>query len=259
MSKIVKNPNSYAVVVEDVGDVSIPAQDEYLIDPNHYDRWSASSDLVTLMGTEGLYINDGSVDLNPSESIDCIKGIFPKKIAVGNEVLDQFLTFVSDRLKVDALISGVTLPAPSYPTSVVYDDLNVANGGVARETTIEDDGEWVKLYEYEGAGFFCGTTLKLGSADSFWYVRVLLDSHEVFGSEGIYTTDLKTVYDFVAGNDSQSNTFSGLSITSSIFKFTTPNHIPISFTTGAKIYVKRSIDNGSKDFFGGLAVLNKEA
>ena len=40
--------------------------------------WAASSDVVTEVGASNLVVNDGSFDLNISDGIDLIKGIFSR-------------------------------------------------------------------------------------------------------------------------------------------------------------------------------------
>jgi hypothetical protein len=101
MSKILVNPGGSPVPVADTG-VTVPASSSYTIPAQDYPLWAASSDVVTLVGAGTLIVNDGATNLSISDGIDLVKGLFPIKIAAGNVGLSQFMTFLGDRLKVDA-------------------------------------------------------------------------------------------------------------------------------------------------------------
>jgi hypothetical protein len=81
MSKILKNTTVSAIFVSDVG-VSIAGLGQYTIPEQDYLLWAASSNTVTYVGAAELVVNDGSFDLNISDGIDLIKGLFPSKVAV---------------------------------------------------------------------------------------------------------------------------------------------------------------------------------
>ena len=83
MSKILKNNTGAAIIIADVGSVSIPASPgSYTIPPQDYLLWAQSSDIITYLNdtppTPSITVNDGSFDLNPSDGVDLIKGIFPR-------------------------------------------------------------------------------------------------------------------------------------------------------------------------------------
>ena len=54
----------------------------YTIPPQDYLIWAASSDIITYLNdaspTPSVVVNDGSVDLNPSDGMDLIKGLYPR-------------------------------------------------------------------------------------------------------------------------------------------------------------------------------------
>jgi len=77
VSKILKNNTGSIVNVTDVGR-SIPASGQYTIAPEEYWQWAASSDVITYIGDLTLTVNDGSFDLNISDGVDLIKGLFPR-------------------------------------------------------------------------------------------------------------------------------------------------------------------------------------
>jgi len=75
MSKILKN-NTDQEISLDVGH-KIPASGSYTIDPANYGPFARSNDVLTLLADETLTYNDGSNDLELSQAIDHLKGIFP--------------------------------------------------------------------------------------------------------------------------------------------------------------------------------------
>lgn len=88
--KIVKNITVSPITVSDVG-VTIPGNDQYLIAPQDYLLWAASSNIITFIGSGDLVINDGSVDLNISDGTSLIKGLFPSQVAV-TQVTNPWIT-----------------------------------------------------------------------------------------------------------------------------------------------------------------------
>lgn len=82
MSKILKNTTGSAITITDAGGIIIAASPgTYTIPPQDYLLWAASSDIITYlndMATPSIVVNDGSVDLNPSDGMDLIKGLFPR-------------------------------------------------------------------------------------------------------------------------------------------------------------------------------------
>ena len=83
MSKILKNNTGSAITINDVGGVIIAASPgSYTIPPQDYLLWAQSSDIITDLHdtspTPSITVNDGSVDLNPSDGMDLIKGLFPR-------------------------------------------------------------------------------------------------------------------------------------------------------------------------------------
>jgi len=74
MSKILINSTPFDVEIQDVG-VTVPALSSYTIPPQDYSTFAASSNIVTLIGSSGLLLNDGGNDItNISAAIDIIKG-----------------------------------------------------------------------------------------------------------------------------------------------------------------------------------------
>lgn len=81
MSKILKNNdqnNDY--LLNDIG-INILKNSEYTIDPSHYAKFSASSNLITAIGDGSLVYNDGTNDLGINDAINHLKGFQKDKIS----------------------------------------------------------------------------------------------------------------------------------------------------------------------------------
>lgn len=81
MSKILKNNTASIVEINDVG-ISVPASGQITINTADFDDFAASNDVVALIGTGTLTVNDGSFDLDLSDGIKLIQGLFPNTIAI---------------------------------------------------------------------------------------------------------------------------------------------------------------------------------
>lgn len=84
MSKILKNTTASIVSIDDVGQ-SVPASGQLTILPIDDLLYRNSSDTVTLVGNETLIVSDGTDDLEISDGIDLIKGLFQNKINLVDE------------------------------------------------------------------------------------------------------------------------------------------------------------------------------
>ncbi len=79
MSKILYNQTASPIIINDTGYVVLPASPGfYTIPPMDYLLWAQSSNIVTAIGSGDVVVNDGSVDLNISDGIDLIKGLYPR-------------------------------------------------------------------------------------------------------------------------------------------------------------------------------------
>jgi hypothetical protein len=102
MSKILKNTTASPILISDTG-VSIPASPAtYTIVQTDYPLWSASSDIITQIGSGSIIVNDGSFDLSKADGTALIQGNFKQT---------DFIPTLknSDRLKVDVQITGSQL------------------------------------------------------------------------------------------------------------------------------------------------------
>lgn len=81
MSKILKNNTASIVAIGDVGQ-SVPASGQLTIAAVDDSLYRNSSDVVTLVGDQTLTVNDGTNDLDISDGIDLIKGLFQDRITL---------------------------------------------------------------------------------------------------------------------------------------------------------------------------------
>jgi len=143
-SKIVKNNTASPLPITDTG-VTIPASGQYLIQPQDYNLWAASSDIIVEIGDEDVTVNDGSTDLSITDGVDHIKGFLPKQIQVlgdnGSHAVDVILEGGFKKMKVSADINIAAETA-------VAKDLNpdtwceINNAGSVSDTvtlTVPDD------------------------------------------------------------------------------------------------------------------------
>lgn len=100
MSKILKNNTGSAISITDAGGIIIAASPgTYTIPPQDYLLWAASSDIITYLNdaspTPSITVNDGSVDLNPSDGMDLIKGLHPR-LLVYDPIVENVTIAVAD-------------------------------------------------------------------------------------------------------------------------------------------------------------------
>jgi hypothetical protein len=160
-------------------------------------------------------------------------------------------------LHVIAEISSVGGGVIPSVTKLVYADMNVANGGIARGTAITVDATWYKTYEYSGSGYLFGFLTTVESKDNAtWLVRLVVDTHEVFGSTGISLLDLAsaTLYN-TDPIDPRNTEHMGVGLFEDTFRWNSPTH-PMRYDSNIKIYVRKiGVD---KIWRAGLVCLTKE-
>lgn len=156
------------------------------------------------------------------------------------------------RLKVDANDSTI---APGIPGSKIrLDDMNVANGGVARGTSITSTVTYTTVYNYLGSGklysFLVTLEGNLTGADPF---NIKLEIDGVTVSE-VSTLDVatSTIWNLSAAGD-ESNM--GVSVANNTFRYKAPEGL--TYATSVKVSVKKAA-GGSKLFRAGLVHLTKE-
>lgn len=136
-----------------------------------------------------------------------------------------------------------------------YVDMNAGNGGVARNTLISN--LWVDVFSYAGTGFVFAFMLNLETFDK-WAVRLIIDDEEIFGPDGLLTSEVRddVVYDF--DNNSYSECKMGISKNPhDVLAFQGPLNFPIRYDASVVIKVKR-MEVATKKFQAGLISMSKD-
>lgn len=138
-----------------------------------------------------------------------------------------------------------------------FDDMNVANGGVARDTGIASTTVYTTIYNYTGSGHFFTFLVNLEGnltgADNY-NVKFEIDGVTVFI---IDTIDVGTalLYGLLTTQD---ETSIGMSLNNNVFRFVAPRPGGLYYATSVKVSVKKSSAVTSKKFRAGVVYLTKE-
>jgi hypothetical protein len=160
---------------------------------------------------------------------------------------------------VTTLAGGTT---QSWTSFLRYDDMNASTGGLARGTSITAASGWNQVYSYTGSGTLAGYILNL-ETNADWQTRLVIDTQEIFGSNGILSTDL--VNDSIYDADPSGKSIPELDQTLGIFSgahdrqmWSGPLLIPIKFSASVKIFVRRATGAATKKFQAGLIIIQKD-
>jgi hypothetical protein len=145
--------------------------------------------------------------------------------------------------------AGVAADCPSIPSSLIYDDMDVASGGVARASSISTT--FVTVYSYTGQGMFYGFDIGLAGGlfgGNLWILQCTVDGNNIFGANGIATNDIgnNSLYGYAVGQ------FPFLGITTQTNNVTFQWPYPIAFNSSIKIQVKKT--TGSAAFNAGFVL-----
>lgn len=163
---------------------------------------------------------------------------------------------VGDRLKVDSSFSTPPKVIPAYTGSTVrFNDMNVANGGVARDTSISSTTVYTTVYSYSGSGHLFAFVISLEGnlvgADPF-NIKLVIDGVTCFEVD---TMDIGTTtyWDLSSAGDEATM---GLSLQNNSVRFSQKNG-SLTYSTGLSIAIKKSA-GGAKRFRGGMVYLTKD-
>jgi hypothetical protein len=162
---------------------------------------------------------------------------------------------VSDALKVVTQPISAVTTVPSWSKTLRYDDMNVANGGVARATSIPNSASWTTIYSYTGSGYVAGIIVNVETFSTGWEFRLVVDSTTIFS---LLDTDLTgdAIYDVDDITD-VNQAYLGLSKGShDRFLWHAPMNAPVYYATQVQVQLRRQA--GAKKFQAGLVVLSKE-
>lgn len=139
-----------------------------------------------------------------------------------------------------------------------YDDLNVANGGIAR-TTHFVVGTLTQLYSHSGAGSLYGFTLNLqglGGGQTY-AIDLVIDGNHLFGASGILTSDLlnSALYD-ISQVATDNLGFAGFAFPNKSLRWSVPGGGQVSYSTSVVINVKQTA-GGAGTFNAGFIALSR--
>jgi len=150
MIKRIINNTASPVTISDVG-ILVAASGTYTIPATEYGLWAESSNVITLVGAGTLSVSDGTTTLSISDGISLIKGDWPRKIVGGTD--GTYIGNVSDRLKVDALVTVVT-DATTSSAILRQADMNIAvktEADITGLTYTVPSGKKFKLVAFNGS------------------------------------------------------------------------------------------------------------
>ncbi len=158
-----------------------------------------------------------------------------------------------DRLKVDTLLSSTVSSIPGI-NKLYYDDMNVANGGVARGSAISTT--YSTVYNRSGTGLIFGFTISFEGnilgADEF-IIKFTVDSLVI---AEISTLDIGTNSIYDLGSDSDANLI-GWQTNANNVLFKSPGNAGVRYNSTVKIEIKKA-SGSNKQFRAGLMSLTKE-
>jgi len=157
-----------------------------------------------------------------------------------------------DRIKVDSQVSSIG--SSTISNTLRYVDMNVSNGGIARNTDIST-AAYSTVFSYNGSGVLFGFTVNfegnLLGADPFT-VKLIVDSATIFETT---TADMVDgLYDI---NNTNDELFLGISIVpDKTFRFLVPKNLGMTYSSNVTVQVKKT-SGSNKQFRAGLVTLTK--
>jgi hypothetical protein len=141
MSKILINTTLFPVSITDVG-ITVAASSSYIIPPQDYSFWAASSNIITEIGNGTIIVNDGLIDLTIDEAIaflslsETAKGIRfdPSGSSLTAKNLEDAVKQVTTVSGGDSFFwrnipSGLTVVVPENKQMLVYQELEISSSG----------------------------------------------------------------------------------------------------------------------------------
>ena len=164
-----------------------------------------------------------------------------------------------NRLAVDTYISQISPSGMATINSKLrFDDMNVANNGVARGTTITS-ASWRQVYAYIGKSITHGWILNLETKDH-WLVRFVCDDEEIFSSSGMLLEDIYIDGAWDLDNPASDYSYSGVGVFYGIHDkliYNGPNNLGLTCLSSVRIFVRRETGDSNKKFNAGLITISK--
>jgi len=236
--------------------------EEYLIPTDTVSKielYSKNDTFLGVLNTEAQ-IGDGSEYFSSlNKQLEWIKGDGIQDVCIADEVSGVRGEVTANKEQV-VIMRGPTgaIGGPGVLIPNIL-DMNESNGGVSRDTSIDDS--WTNVFSYTGKGLLTGFLLSLESANNGWAIRLVRnETHDVFlGSSGILTKDItnNSIYGLNKTFNETAAMGLGLSLKTNILYFQAPLLYPIPFDTRIELKVKRLVSN--KKFKAGLISITKDS
>jgi hypothetical protein len=155
------------------------------------------------------------------------------------------------------IVGGPTGGINTVGSTLRYDDMNATNGGVARNTTVNNT-TYTTVYNYTGSGIIFNWVLNLENANN-WRIKFIVDGVNIFPSPFLSTADMASdiAYDLEYDSDSISPLLVGLSHEEiERITWSCPSGFPVRFNSSVQIQVIRITTTGR--FRAGLITLTKD-
>lgn len=94
-AKILKNQTVSPITIIDVGNVTVPGSGQYVIPPEDYLIWAASSDIVTQVGSGDIVVSDSLKDLNKADGISLIQFGHPQFLSTSPKIYNKAITLAA--------------------------------------------------------------------------------------------------------------------------------------------------------------------
>jgi hypothetical protein len=159
---------------------------------------------------------------------------------------------VGDSLKVITQPISAYTTVPSWSKNLRYVDMNVASGGIARDTDIA--GTYVTIFNYSGSGYIAGFLLSVETF-SGWTFKLTIDANVIFE----ITADDITTDKFYDMDDVSDLGQSALGLSKGSHDrliFHGPQNSPIYYESNVNLQIKKT--GITRKFQAGLFVLSKE-
>lgn len=133
--------------------------------------------------------------------------------------------------------------------NIIYEEMNVATGGVARDGAIGTT--FTNIYSYTGSGYFHGFTVTMETSN-IWTIRITIDGVDLlFGSAGLAISDIDNTGLYSIPSTSTRQVL-GINYEGNAFRWTSPTQNTLSFT--ASVLIRAKVTTGTKKFRAGFVV-----
>lgn len=164
---------------------------------------------------------------------------------------------VGNRLKVDADITSIGgAIIESHSSKLRYVDMNAANGGIARDTSVTN-AAYSTVYSYTGSGHLHFFVMNL-EVKTDWIIKLTVDGEQIFDSTGLLSNDVSASGAYDLDDNSSSLELIGVRWGANTkFVWSSPGGKPIKYNTSISVSITRAPTKPAKKFTGGILCITK--